>query len=120
MDRIIRNIDGAFQVFWKKHRVLCILLLAAFIFDTLSTIHFMQRDGIELEIHPLVRASATLFGPVSGTILSAFLFRAVAGLMLAIYLRRFSAWVLIIPIITSTLAGFINFFGYEIFRYPLV
>ena len=117
MYAIRRNLDQAFQDFWNKHRVLSILLLAALIFDTVSTIHFMQNDGVELEIHPLVRASATLFGPVSGTILSAFLFRAVAGLMLAVYLRRFSAWVLIIPIITSTIAGFINFFGYDIFYY---
>jgi hypothetical protein len=112
VDTISGNIERAFQDFWKKHRILSILLLAALIFDTVST---MQRDGIELEIHPLVRASATLLGPVSGTILSAFFFRAVAGLMLAVYLRRFSAWVLIVPIITSTIAGFINFFGYEIF-----
>lgn len=115
MDTLGRNIDRAFQDFWKKHRVLSILLLAALIFDTVSTIHFMQQDGIELEIHPLVRASAMLLGPVSGTILTAFFFRAVAGLMLAVYLRRFSAWVLIIPIITSTIAGLINFFGYGIF-----
>ncbi len=115
MDTISGNIERAFQDFWKKHRILSILLLAALIFDTVSTIYFMQRDGIELEIHPLVRASATLLGPVSGTILSAFFFRAVVGVMLAVYLRRFSAWVLILPIITSTVAGFINFFGYEIF-----
>lgn len=116
MNTISRNIEQAFQEFWKKHRVLSILLLAALIFDTVSTIHFMQTDGIEYEIHPLVRASAMLLGPVQGTILSAFFFRAVAGLMLAIYLRRFSAWVLVIPIITSTLAGLINFFGYGIFQ----
>ncbi|MBL7214554.1 MAG: hypothetical protein ISS71_02615 [Phycisphaerae bacterium] len=117
MDAIRKNLDRTFQDFWKKHRVLTILLLAALIFDTVSTIYFMQNEGIELEIHPLVRASATLFGPISGTILSAFLFRAVAGLMLAVYLRRFSAWVLIIPIITSTVAGFINFFGHGILPY---
>lgn len=117
MAAIPKEFDEAFQDFWKRHWLLAILLLAALTFDTVSTIHFMQHDGIELEIHPLVRASATLLGPVSGTILSSFLFRAVAGVMLAVYLRRFSAWVLTVPIITSTVAGFINFFGYEIFGY---
>ena len=115
MDRFPNKIDLAFQEFWKKHCFLSILLLAAFIFDTLSTIYFMENYGIELEIHPLVRTSAMLLGPVSGTILSSFLFRAVAGVMLAMYLKRFSAWVLTLPIITSTIAGFINFFGYGIF-----
>ncbi len=114
---IPKQFDQAFQAFWKKHWLLAVLLLAALTFDTVSTIHFMQNDGIDLEIHPLVRASATLLGPVPGTILSSFLFRAVAGVMLAMYLRRFSAWVLAVPIITSTIAGFINFFGYEIFGY---
>lgn len=111
------NFEQEFQSFWKKHRVLSILLLAALVFDTVSTIYFMQNDGVELELHPLVRTSAMLLGPVSGVILSAFLFRAVTVLMLAVYLRRFSAWVLTIPIITSTIAGFINFFGYGIFSY---
>jgi hypothetical protein len=114
---IHKNFDLAFQDFWKKHHLLSTLLLAALVFDTVSTIYFMQRDGVEFEMHPLVRASAMLFGPVSGTILTAFLFRAVAGLMLAVYLRRFSAWVLTVPIITSTIAGFINFFGYSILPY---
>jgi len=114
---IPKQFDQAFQDFWKKHWLLAVMLLAALLFDTVSTIYFMQQDGIELELHPLVRASATLLGPISGTILSAFLFRAVAGLILAVYLRRFSAWVLALPIFTSTVAGFINIFGYGIFSY---
>ena len=117
MELIHKKLDQAFQNFWKKHSVLSILLLTALVFDTVSTIYFMQKDGTDVELHPLVRISAMLFGPVLGTILSAFLFRAVAGLMLAVYLQRFATWVLALPIITSTIAGFINFFGYGILPY---
>ena len=119
MEIIHKNFEQAFQDFWKKNHLLFILLLAALLFDTVSTIYFMKTEGVCLEIHPLVRASATVLGPVSGTILSSFLFRAVTGLLLAVFLRRYSTWVLIMPMVTSTIAGFINFFGYGIFHYPV-
>lgn len=101
------NID--FPGFWNRYAVLCILLILALIFDTLSTIHFMHVDGIEGELHPLVRGSALLFGPVVGPVLSAFVFKAIAGLLLALYLRRFAVWIVTVPAVTATIVGFINF-----------
>ena len=76
-----------FNDLWKRHRRLIVLLIAGLIFDTLTTIHFMKTDGIDLEIHPIIRYSATLSGPIVGTILSAFVYKAIICLILAIYLK---------------------------------
>lgn len=115
MGTVIGKLNFAFEDLWKKHRLLIILLICGLMFDTLSTIHFMTEDGIEFEFHPLVRHSAYLLGPVVGTILSAFVFKVITGIMLAMYLHDIRAIVLIAPAITSTAAGFINFFGWKIF-----
>ena len=98
-----------FSDFWKQYAFWVILLIGAFAFDTLSTIHFMSQDGIHYEIHPLVRHSAFIFGPVAGTILSAFIFKSVAAISLALYLKRIRILVLVAPMILSIIAGFVNF-----------
>jgi hypothetical protein len=105
-----RAITGRdFVDLWKQHSLWVILLIGAFAFDTLSTIHFMTRGEIHLELHPLVRHSAAIWGPVMGTILSAFLYKSVVALCLALYLRRMRIWVLAAPIIPAIIAGFVNF-----------
>ncbi|MHC4288863.1 MAG: hypothetical protein ACYSOF_03980 [Planctomycetota bacterium] len=101
--------DRDFTDLWEQHSFWIILLIAAYAFDTLSTIHFMVQDGIHYELHPLVRHSAMILGPVTGTILSAFLFKSVVAIWLALYLKHIRMWVLIIPAILSTIAGFLNF-----------
>ena len=97
-----------FTDLWREHSLWIILLIGALAFDTLSTIHFMRQDGIHNELNPLVRHSALIFGPITGTILSAFLYRSVVALCLALYLRRMRIWVLISPVIPAIIAGFIN------------
>jgi hypothetical protein len=71
----------------------------------------MMKDGIYQEIHPLVRHSAYLLGPIVGTILSAFVYKVITGIMLAMYLRDLRAIILLLPTITSITAGFINTFA---------
>ena len=94
---------------WRQHSLWIILLVGALAFDTLSTIHFMTQEEIYYELHPLVRLSALIFGPITGTILSAFLFKIAVALCLALYLRRMRIWILTAPIIPAIIAGFINF-----------
>ena len=99
-----------FTELWEKHSLLIVILTCALLFDTLSTIGFMTKGGIHLEFHPLVRYSAFLLGPVTGTILSSFCFKVIVSIMLAMFLRSLRLWILIIPAITATCAGFYNFF----------
>jgi len=109
MKRVKEVISRDFEDLWKHHSLWVILLIGAFAFDALSTIHFMIQDGVHYELHPLVRHSALIFGPVTGTILSAFLYKSIAALCLALYLRRMRIWVLIVPAIPAIIAGFVNF-----------
>lgn len=111
----IRQWNTYFNELWQKHRFWIIVLAIALLFDTLSTIYFMTKQGIHFEIHPLVKYSALLLGPIVGTILSAFCFKIVVSIFLAMYLWRWRLWVLITPAVTSTFAGFFNLFGNKFF-----
>ncbi len=111
MEIRLKQLNNEFDNMWHKYHFLIILLICMLLFDTLTTIEFMAHDGIEREFHPLVKYSALLFGPVTGTILCAFMFRTIAGLFLALYLHNFRLLILILPTITSTIAGFYNLFG---------
>ena len=106
----IKQTNDYFKEMWQKYNVWIILLMIGFLFDTMTTIHFMTRETIFFEAHPLVRYSALLMGPIVGTILSAFCFKFVVSIFLALYLKRMQLWILVIPTITSTLAGFYNLF----------
>ena len=103
-----------FGEFWIKCKGWIIFLIVAFLFDTLTTIHFMTIGNIDLELHPLVRYSAIIMGPVAGTIVSAFCYRSIVSICLALYLKRWRLWVLTLPAITSTLAGFYNLYTTEL------
>ncbi len=98
-----------FVALWKQHALLIILLIGAFAFDTVSTIYFMTQDGFQDELHPLIRYSASIFGPITGPILSAFIYKIVVALCLALYLKRMRIWILTVPIAPAIIAGFINF-----------
>ena len=71
--------------FFKKYTFWKILALLALLFDTASTIYFMKKGGVFLELHPIVRYSALVWGPVLGTFLSAFVFKAAVGFFLEIF-----------------------------------
>lgn len=92
--------------FWK------VLVLLALLFDTISTIYFMKRGEVALELHPIVRHSALMWGPVLGTFLSAFIYKAGVGFFLEIVcLRKYAVYMYAGMICTSTAAGFYNFFS---------
>jgi hypothetical protein len=95
----------------RRHRWLILIYIAALLFDTLTTIRFMVRGGIDLEVHPLVRCSAYCYGPVIGPFLSAFLFKFFAGLFLIFYLRHYAHYIIKAAVISSCLAGIFNLWG---------
>ncbi|MHC4927508.1 MAG: hypothetical protein ACYTER_09340 [Planctomycetota bacterium] len=98
------------RAFFTQYRTLKLLFLAALLFDTVSTIHFMLIDGTTYELHPIVRFSAIALGPVLGTFLGSFAFKAIAGFILeAMYLKRYAVYMYAAAICTSTFAGFYNF-----------
>ena len=108
--KIVREVTSRdLEDLWRQHSLRIILLVGAFAFDALSTIHFMTESGIHFEIHPLVKYSALILGPVTGTILSVFVFKSIVTIGLALHLRRMRIWVLTAPIIPAVIAGILNF-----------
>lgn len=101
--------------FLKKHG-LFLLFAAALLFDTFSTMVFMTRGGIDLEIHPLVRMGAFVYGPILGTFMTAFLYKFLAAYAILRYLGRYSGVFLTASIFTSSFAGFYNLLGCCLFR----
>lgn len=94
-----------------RHRSLLLLYGLAIFFDTVSTIHFMHRGGVELELHPLVRWGSIIYGPVAGPLLFAFLFKFLAGLIILFYIRRLAPSILRLAAFISVLAGILNLWG---------
>lgn len=123
MPNIVR-LDVAFSsaqnphtILWvlKKFQWLVILFVGAIFLDTISTMYFMINSGIDLELHPLVRLGAEIYGPVLGTFLMAFLFKILGGLLVAAYIGAWAPYFLIVTSILSGLAGIYNFFGHLFF-----
>lgn len=97
-------------VFFERYTFWKITVMLALLFDTVSTIYFMQKGGVEMESHPLVRASAMLWGPVWGTFLSTLVFKAATSFFLeAFFLGRYAVLLYAATICTATAAGFVNF-----------
>lgn len=103
--------QSAYELLVQYRGVLAVYM-AALLFDTVSTIHFMVREGIYLELHPLVRYSSYVYGPVAGPFLFAFLFKLLAGLLLLFTLKHYAHYLLKAAIVTSLLAGTYNFFQF--------
>lgn len=100
-----------------RHRNLLFLYTLAILFDAVSTIHFMSRGGIELEIHPLVRWGAIIYGPVAGPLLFAFLFKLLAGLVILFYIRRLAPLILRLAAAISAFAGILNLWGQSLLNH---
>lgn len=96
----------------SRHRMLILVYMAALLFDTLSTIHFMLHEGIDMEFHPLVRIAAYSYGPVMGPFLSAFLFKFVAGVFIIFYLKRYGHLFVKTAIVTALFGGVFNYWGH--------
>lgn len=105
----LQQISRRLNEFFKQYSIWVSALLMALMFDTVSTIYFMNIIGIQQEAHPIVRIFALKFGPILGTFLSVFIYKSVVSLLLAAYLKKLRMFILLAPTITSTLAGFFNF-----------
>ncbi|MBN1437076.1 MAG: hypothetical protein JW936_08365 [Sedimentisphaerales bacterium] len=114
IERFRLNCDG----FWGRYRWLVLLFSAAMLCDGVSTVYFMVRWGPGAEVHPGVRLTSEILGPVVGPILSV-VFKAGAGIMLAIYLRRIAVYILLFGTGLAAWAAWYNFYGYRLYT-PLI
>jgi len=104
--------------FFKHYCIFIIIFVLALFCDAASTIHFMLRDGPDVEIHPLIRFVSRLLGPVAGPIIGA-LTKTVGGIAVCIILRRFAAHILVAASIISFWAAWYNLWGYKVYT-PII
>ncbi len=110
VDRFTRNRQG----FFRSHRLLIVVFLAALLCDALSTTYFMLTLDSPEELHPVVNWVSRFFGPFVGPMIG-FVGKATAGLCVAIYLRRWVAYVLIPASVISFWAAWYNVWGVHLY-----
>ncbi|MHC4271578.1 MAG: hypothetical protein ACYST2_04620 [Planctomycetota bacterium] len=105
-DRFLQNHTG----FWQMYRWFIAIFIVAIFCDALSTIHFMNRIGIEAELHPAFYLVSKIFGPNLGPMLGAA-GKVMAGFAVAIYCRQYAAHIFLAASIISFWAAWYNIWG---------
>jgi hypothetical protein len=94
------------------------LLLAA-LADGLSTVWFMRVDGVEAELHPVVRGAAAVLGPWLGAALGKAV-QVVAIVLVTLYWRHLAKLLLGTASLVYLWAAWYNLWGYELYTPLLV
>jgi len=109
-DRFIQNHTG----FWYEHRWILAVFITAVFCDALSTIMFMNRLGIEAELHPIYYLVSKVFGPNIGPLLGA-VGKTGAAIAVGIYCRKFAPYLFLAITIISFWAAWYNVWGINIY-----
>jgi hypothetical protein len=109
-NRFIQNHTG----FWMTYRWFIGVFIIAVFCDALSTIHFMNRFGIEGELHPAYYLVSKALGPNLGPLIAA-VGKAIAGFAVAIYCRQFAVHIFLAASIISFWAAWYNIWGLHIY-----
>jgi len=100
--------------YWHRYRWLIFAACVASFVDAASTMHFMHRDGIHYEVHPIIRTAAQLTGPVVGPVIGK-LFQLAALFIVTLYSRRIAPHLFIITAAVYFWAGWFNYWGRDIY-----
>ncbi|MBN1846550.1 MAG: hypothetical protein JW810_12750 [Sedimentisphaerales bacterium] len=109
---IIQRFECNCRGFWNRYRWYIVFFSLAIFCDALSTIHFMHQDGHEVELHPLYRRAAELFGYTCGPLLG-FGFKLTTGILVCIYLRNWARYIFLSVTVISFWASWYNIWGRE-------
>ncbi len=104
--RLRRNYAG----YWNQHRWSVAALCLAAVADYMTTVQFMINDGIDLELNPAFRMTATYLGPVLGPLLGKIT-QLLAAFLITVYLRNMSRYIFFSATIIYTWAALYNIFG---------
>lgn len=110
-ERFATNWNG----FWDEWKLAAAVFFIAVLADALSTIHFMQYEGIESELHPMVNQLSRLCGEVAGPLIGA-VFKGIAGIVVAVFWRRIAGFIFGLSSVVSLWAAWYNIWGYRIYQ----
>ena len=100
--------------FFEKYVWLISIFVVALLCDAASTTHFMLRSSPPNELHPVVRMTSWLFGPIAGPLLGA-VFKAASGITVSIYWRRATPYILTVTAFLSLWAAWFNIWGNKVY-----
>ena len=113
-DRLVTNYDG----YWNRYRWFVTILCVAAFADLASTIHFMLVDGIEYEVHPVIRFVSHIFGPVIGPVIGKCS-QLMGVFLVTLYCRRLAGYIFFATSMLYSWAAWYNVWGHEMYE-PLV
>jgi hypothetical protein len=107
-----------YRGFWKDYRWFVVVFVISLFCDAASTMHFMLREGPDVEMHIVIRFISRLLGPVAGPLVGA-VGKAVAGVIVGVFCRKFAAYIFITASIISFWAAWYNIWGYQLYT-PII
>ena len=110
-DRLEANYVGYFRDF----RVLVVVICLAATGDLVTTIMFMMKDGVDMEVHPAIRIASIVLGPVVGPLLGKA-FQLLAIFVVTVYWRRGAKYVFIAATMMYAWAAWYNVWGRYIYE----
>lgn len=106
--RLASNTPG----FFRQYRYWLGAAAVAAAADLTSTVVFMLQDGVNTELHPVIRAAAILLGPVAGPILGK-LGQMIAVIAIAIFFRSRASQIFLLVIFLYSWAAWYNTWGFQ-------
>ena len=107
-----------YRGFWKDYRWFVVVFVISLFCDAASTMHFMLREGPDVEMHIVIRFISQILGPVAGPLVGA-VGKAVAGVIVGVFCRRFAAYIFVTASIISFWAAWYNMWGYQLYT-PII
>ena len=107
-----------YRGFWKDYRWFVVVFVISLFCDAASTMHFMLREGPDVEMHIVIRFISQALGPVAGPLVGA-VGKAVAGVIVGVFCRRFAAYIFVTASIISFWAAWYNMWGYQLYT-PII
>lgn len=99
------------QALWRNHTILLWVFIVSAVLDGLSTIHFMILDGVEYEMHPMIRLVSFWWGPVIGPVFGKSA-QVLVAFMICLAYPSMTRALLVIVSILYTAAAYHNFSMY--------
>jgi hypothetical protein len=107
-----------YRGFWKDYRWFVVVFVVSLFCDAASTMHFMLREGPDVEMHIVIRFISRILGPVAGPLVGA-VGKAVAGVIVGVFCRKFAAYIFITASVISFWAAWYNIWGHQLYT-PII
>ena len=101
--------------YFRDFRFWLVIACLAAAADLVTTIMFMLEDGVDMEMHPAIRITSTVFGPIVGPLLGKAS-QLLAISVVTVYWRRGARYVFFTATVMYAWAAWYNVWGRDIYQ----